>query len=219
MTDLEQKVADLESLIRQKAAGIKEFFFDVDGVMTPQGAITIYDVQGSTVPNSFERKDGIVSTRLVPCDEYGTPLLNVVEYIAGYGDGLIMEGYRFDPRDGKVVEYLVANKFPVYFISGRDSACVRKRALALGAIPLLGIKDKLSMMQEVVKCSFDQVLFVGDGIQDVNVLQMVGVAIAPRDASPEAIAAAHAVTNARGGGGVLNEILSIFLKQRGLWPS
>lgn len=212
-------MSKLENLLVQKSANLAEFWFDVDGVMTPQGAVTIYDVSPSATLMGFERTDGIHSIKLVPCDEYGVPLSNTVEYVAGYAGEPIMEGYRFDPRDGKVVEYLVANNFPVYFISGRDSACVRKRALALGAVPLLGVKDKLAVMQEKVKCSFDQVMFVGDGIQDVKALQASGVAIAPADASSDAIQAAHALTDARGGEGVLSEILSIFLKERGLWPS
>ena len=129
-----------------------------------------------------------------------------------------MEGYRFDTRDGKVVEYLVQNRFPVYFISGRDSACVRKRALALGAVPHLGAKDKLATIMEHSKCRLDQVLFVGDGIQDCEALRAVGIAIAPADASSDAIASAHATTISRGGDGVISEIVTEFLKIRGMWP-
>lgn len=209
----------LETLLKEKAPHIKEFWFDVDGVMTPQGAVTIYDVFHLDTLVGFERKDGIVGARLVPCDEYGVPLVNVVEYIAGYVGEPIMEGYRFDPRDGKVVEYLVEHGFPVYFISGRNSPCVRKRALALGAVPFLGVKDKLTLMKEKITCTLSEVLFIGDGIQDVEALAASGVAIAPADASPEAIAVAHATTSARGGEGVLNEALTFFLKERNLWPA
>ncbi len=209
----------LETLLKAKAPHIKEFWFDVDGVMTPQGAVTIYDVHNLDALVGFERKDGIVGTRLVPCDKYGVPLQHIVEYLAGYEGESIMEGYRFDPRDGKVVEYLVEHGFPVYFISGRNSPCVRKRALALGAIPLLGVKDKLTLMKEKAACSLGEILFIGDGIQDVEALAASGVAIAPADASPEAIAASHATTHARGGEGVLNEALTIFLKARDLWPA
>ncbi len=209
----------LEAFMQEKAPTIKEFWFDVDGVMTPQGAITIYDVRDGGALIGFERKDGITSTRLVPCDEHGTPRANIVECIAGYGDEPIMEGYRFDPRDGKVVEYLVENGFPVYFISGRDSACVRKRALALGATPLLGVKDKLALIREKANSALGEIMFIGDGIQDVETLRAVGFSVAPKDASPEALFAAHVCTDARGGEGVLSEVITLFLKTRGLWPA
>jgi YrbI family 3-deoxy-D-manno-octulosonate 8-phosphate phosphatase len=210
---------DLKQLLEQKAGVLREFWFDVDGVMTPQGAITIYDVREGADFRYFERKDGIISTRLVPCDEYGVPIMDVIEYIAGYEGEPIMEGYRFDPRDGKVVEYLVENHFPVYFVSGRNSPCVRKRAIALGAIPLLGVKNKLVAMKDRATCELGEILFIGDGIQDCEALSAVGVSIAPSDASTEAIAAAQAVTETYGGGGVLNEVTTLFLKERKLWPA
>lgn len=209
----------LEALIEAKAPSLKEFWFDVDGVMTPQGPVTIFDVVQPDRTVHFERSDGIVGIKLVPCDEHGCPIPHTVEYIAGNIGESIMEGYRFDTRDGKVIEYLVANGFSVYFISGRNSACVRKRALALGAVPLLGVKDKLAIIKEMSKCSLEDVLFIGDGIQDRETLQVVGVAIAPADASADAIEVAHCTTTARGGEGVLSEVLTIFLKHRGLWPS
>ncbi len=97
----------LKSLLKEKAKGITQFFFDVDGVMTPQGRITIYDVSPTAGFPCFERRDGTRNVRLVPCDEYGVPLKNVLEYYTGNDEELIMEGYQFDPRDGKVIEYLV----------------------------------------------------------------------------------------------------------------
>lgn len=209
----------LKQCIRDKANQLREFWFDVDGVMTPQGAVTIYDVRNEKGLVGFERNDGVNSIRLVPCDENGTPLINVVEYVAGIIGESIMEGYRFDPRDGKVVEYLVQYGYPVYFISGRNSPCVMKRAKALGAKPFLGVKDKLTFMREHIACSLDEVFFVGDGIQDVEALTACGLTVAPADASPEAIQAADCITASRGGEGVISEIITLFLKEKGLWPT
>lgn len=209
----------LEKLLHERAHSIREFWFDVDGVMTPQGAVTIYDVHNLDTLLGFDRTDGINSIRLVPCDEYGIPVSNRVEYLAGNTGEAIMEGYRFDPRDGKVVEYLVENGFPVFFISGRNSPAVRKRAIALGATPLLGVTDKLAVMKERTTSSLEEALFIADGIQDYEALQVCGVAIAPKDASPEAISAADCTTEARGGEGVLSEVVTLFLKERGLWPA
>ncbi len=212
-------MSTLEELLKEKAHGLREFWFDVDGVMTPQGGVTIYEVHDQNILRHFHRSEGIDSVRLVPCDEQGNVISHAIEYLAGYAGEPVMEGYRFDTRDGKVIEYLVDNGFPVYFISGRNSACVRKRALALGAVPLLGVKDKLTIIRDTMKCSLDEVLFVGDGIQDVETLRATGFSIAPADASPEAIAAAHCTTIAHGGAGVLHEAITHFLKVRNMWPS
>jgi 3-deoxy-D-manno-octulosonate 8-phosphate phosphatase (KDO 8-P phosphatase) len=213
----------LEAIMYERAGALKEFWFDVDGVMTAQAALTIYDIKRDSDLVGFVRSDGITSITLVPCDEHGTPIENVVEYIAGVEGEPIMEGYRFDPRDGKVVEYLVGDGgFPVYFISGRNSPCVRKRALTLGATPLLGVKDKLAMLNQYSKVSLASILFIGDGIQDVEIMSAIksggGVTIAPQDACLEAKEVATYITAAPGGGGVLSEVITEFLKNRGIWP-
>lgn len=218
-------MSQLVEVISAQASAIKEFWFDVDGVMTPQGAITIFDVcdDHGRLSHFVRRQEGLASVTLVPCDDAGRPIANVVESLAGYvaDDGTVpvWEGYRFDPRDGKVVEYLVQAGYKVHFISGRDSACVRDRARKLKAVPHLGIKDKLPYIKQHALCLPSEILFIGDGIQDCEVLGVAGVAIAPKDACPEALAAAHAVTEAKGGEGVLSETLTIFLKVRGLWPA
>lgn len=210
-------MASIKDLFEEYAVPIRQFWFDVDGVMTPKGAITIYDVHTENPHAGFVRNDGINSTRLVPCNEEGQPLENTVEYIAGYVGEPIFEGYRFDTRDGQVIQYLVRNGFPVYFISGRDSPCVRKRAQALGAVAFLGAKDKYATIKEHAKCDMSHVLFIGDGIQDCETMRAVGIAIAPADASTEAIRSAHAVTHALGGDGVIYEVVAEFLKIRGMW--
>lgn len=216
-------MSTLEQLMLQYAAPLKEFWFDVDGVMTAQQGLVIYDVNGQSELRGFVRNDGITSITLVPCDHHGVPLSNVVEYVAGYEDEPIMEGYRFDPRDGKVVEYLVQHQLPTFFISGRNSPCVRKRAKTLGAVPLLGEKDKLSVIKTLSKTSLSQLLFIGDGIQDVEAMEAIkdagGFTCAPADACDEAKIASVYIAEAKGGGGVVHEVVSAYLRSVNLWPS
>ncbi|MFT5179656.1 MAG: 3-deoxy-D-manno-octulosonate 8-phosphate phosphatase (KDO 8-P phosphatase) [Candidatus Paceibacteria bacterium] len=210
---------NLKELIDKKAENLKEFWFDVDGVMTKSGPIAMYETvnsEGGVV--GFRKDEGFLNTILVPLGENGESVPYKIEQFATY-DNIVAEGYMFDTRDGKCIEYLVQNGFPVYFISGRDSPVVRKRAETLGAIPVLGIMDKLPKLKELSNCSLDEILFVGDGIQDCDVLKVAGVSVAPSDACGEAIASAKAITSAKGGDGVLDEILKIFLKKKGLWPS
>jgi 3-deoxy-D-manno-octulosonate 8-phosphate phosphatase (KDO 8-P phosphatase) len=208
----------LKDQIEKLAPSIREFWFDVDGVMTHKGGVTIYDVHSDDAVGCFERVNGLRSIRLVTCDDNGVPIPNTIEYIAGLEGEPIMEGYRFDTRDGKVVEYLIENGYPVYFISGRDSPCVRKRAEALGATAFLGEKDKLAVIKKHAKCSLSEVMFIGDGIQDCEALSAVGLPIAPSDACSEAVRAAVNTTSSIGGEGVMHEAISIFLKARGMWP-
>ncbi len=208
----------LEQLIKELASSITTFVFDVDGVMTTQGPVTIYDVSKDIQAPHLVLEDGIRSMRWVPCDENGVPLSNIVEYLAGNEGEPIMEGYRFDTRDGKVVEYLVQYGFPVYFMSGRNSPAVRKRALALGAIPVLGVTDKLAEIKKL-NLNLQEICYIGDGIQDCEAMGVCRLSIAPNDACEEVKKIAHAHTLVEGGKGVLHEVVSLFLKERGLWPA
>lgn len=207
----------LEQLLAEKAGQIRECWFDVDGVQTPQGSLAIYDVSDDRM-TCFKQEDGVASVCLRPCDMDGVPVSPAIEYFAGHVETKIMEGYRFDTRDGQVVKYLIQYGIPAYFISGRNSPCVRKRAKDLGATPFLGVSDKLATIRAHAQCDLKHVLFVGDGIQDCETLRSVGLGIAPADACLEAKASAHCVTIARGGEGVLNEILGHFLRIRGGYP-
>lgn len=207
----------IHELLARYASGIEEIWLDVDGVMTRQGDLAIYDVcaDGHT---AFERRDGIQSVRLVPCDEHGQPLNHVVEYYAGSVGEPIMEGYRFDTRDGRMIETAVGEGFPVYFISGRNSPAVLKRALNLRATPFLGEKDKVLRIEAQTKCAWSQVLFIGDGFQDVETLQKAGISVCPADGDPRALATAQWITEAKGGEGVVYEALGAFLEYRGIRP-
>ena len=211
----------LSKLMAEKLGTRLEFWTDVDGVLTPQGKVTIYDVFRKNIPG-FVKNDGVNSITLVPCDLHGVPIANTIEYLAGFEGESIMEGYRFDPRDGKVVEYLVKLGINVYFISGRNSPCVLKRAKTLGAIPLLGIKDKLPKIQQQSSVPLGSVVFLGDGIQDVEAMLAIktagGITVAPADASLEAKNAAVYVSDLKGGEGVFEEVSRSYLKSIGRWP-
>lgn len=198
------------------APAIKEAWLDVDGVMTRQQDLVIYDVRAEHP--AFERKDGLACIRLVPCDEQGRPYVNIVEYVAGIVGEPIMEGYRFDTRDGRMVETAIRAGIRVFFVSGRNSPCVLKRAINLGATPFLGEKDKVVTIERERGCSWNEILVIGDGFQDVGALQKARLSACPADGAPEAKAAAQWVTAARGGEGVVHEVLGALFTARGIKP-
>lgn len=207
----------INELMQRYAPQLKEVWSDVDGVMTPQASLEIYDLVPGSDLSAFKRVDGDRVMYMVPCDEYGIPVRNAVDYFAGSEESLVLEGYRFDTRDGKMVEYLThCHYIPVYFISGRDSACVRVRAKKLGAVSFLGEKDKLSVIKSQTRVSLREILFFADGIQDVEAMQAIklagGITVAPADACKEAKAEAVYVSPRKGGEGVLDEVIGAFLK-------
>lgn len=107
------------------------------------------------------------------------------------------------------------------FLSGRGGRIVSDRATELGIHELhLGHLDKLPVLEDIMArrgLTAEQVAYVGDDLLDLPVLTRVGLAVAPADARIEVRARVHAVTEARGGFGVVREVVEGLLVARGQW--
>jgi 3-deoxy-D-manno-octulosonate 8-phosphate phosphatase (KDO 8-P phosphatase) len=59
--------------------------------------------------------------------------------------------------------------------------------------------------------------FAGDDLIDLPIMARVGLALAPADAVPEVLAAAHFVAPAPGGRGAARQMVEFILKGQGRW--
>jgi len=76
-------------------------------------------------------------------------------------------------------------------------------------------KDKCQAVQRVCRelgVTLEQVCYVGDSQRDAKALAIVGLALAPADATKEARMAAHRVLSHRGGDGAVAEAVEIVLQ-------
>jgi len=106
-------------------------------------------------------------------------------------------------------------------ISGRASRNVDARLGEL-KVPFIrqGIADKASELQKILAelgASVDEACFVGDDVNDLPVMRIVGLSVAPADAEPGVLAEAMAVTQRVGGSGVLREVVELILGAQGRW--
>ena len=128
---------------------------------------------------------------------------------------------RFDVRDGLGMRLLQQAGLQIAFLSGGQGGATEVRARQLGINHcLVGIKDKpaaLTALQSHVGVSVDQTAFVGDDLNDLAVRPVVGLLIAPADASQPVRRGADAVLHRRGGHGAVRELAEKILKARGRW--
>lgn len=105
---------------------------------------------------------------------------------------------KFNTRDGMGFRLLRERNFIIGIITGEDRNLVRRRAEKLKMQEVhCGIVDKLSVVKEICEkycVSLDQVAYVGDDINDVEVLKAVGLSFSVADAQAEAKQAADYVT-------------------------
>ncbi len=80
-----------------------------------------------------------------------------------------------------------------------------------------GCHDKAAAVEDFAQrhgLQLSEVCFIGDDVQDIPAMRMVGVAAVPADAQRPAKAVAQFVATRNGGGGVVREILDEILEER-----
>ncbi|MDT8437312.1 MAG: HAD hydrolase family protein, partial [Gemmatimonadota bacterium] len=130
------------------------------------------------------------------------------------------EAIAFDVKDGAAIIRVQREAgIRVGLISGRTSPMVEQRADELGIeIRRLGVEDKLATYREIVESeglADEEIAYVGDDHLDLPVMERVGIAFAPLDASEAAQEAAEIVTTHFGGRGAVRDVCEMLIEARG----
>jgi YrbI family 3-deoxy-D-manno-octulosonate 8-phosphate phosphatase len=137
------------------------------------------------------------------------------------GGEVAVEVKAFHVRDGSGLKlwHLAGKRSAV--ITGRTSALVQLRAAELGVHCVFqGAADKrepLSRLLAEAGLPPEAVCYIGDDLPDVAPMKQCGLAVAVADACAEARAAAHYITDARGGRGAVRETIERILRCQGAW--
>lgn len=123
---------------------------------------------------------------------------------------------RFNIKDGQGLKLLMQGGIEVAIITAKSSMATLQRAKDLGIIhTYLGVEDKLATLKELcekLNLSLSQVAYVGDDVNDLEVLQTVGCPLTVADAMPDNQAFALYITQSPGGHGAVREICTLLLQ-------
>jgi 3-deoxy-D-manno-octulosonate 8-phosphate phosphatase (KDO 8-P phosphatase) len=154
--------------------------------------------------------------RLVLTDCDGV-LTDGTVYVSEQGEAL----KRFSFRDGMGVERLREAGIETAIVTRERSAIVKRRAEKLGLrLHFEGVLDKAAELPRILAaagCGPDEVAYVGDDVNDLEVLREVrrkGLTAAPSDAMEPVAAAVQHVCRARGGEGAFREFADWVLRLR-----
>lgn len=126
---------------------------------------------------------------------------------------------KFNIRDGMGVERL-RNLAGVDtgIVTGERSPSVVKRAEKLKIDELhLGVKDKLALLAEILErrqLRPEEVAFIGDDVNDVAVLQSIGLACCPADATVWNKKVVHYCCDTNGGAGCFREVAELIIEAK-----
>jgi YrbI family 3-deoxy-D-manno-octulosonate 8-phosphate phosphatase len=137
-------------------------------------------------------------------------------YYAENGDEL----KKFNTRDGEGIALARELGIRTVILTGENTKLVTRRAEKLRIDHLRqGVRDKRAALIEILQTEDiapEQACYVGDDLNDLGVLEMVGLAIVVNDAMRRPRTLAHYVTAARGGEGAIREVCEMILDaQRG----
>ena len=114
-----------------------------------------------------------------------------------------------DRSDGYAIEQLEKRGFPILVLSTEKVPIVRLRAQKLGLECIHGSDNKAASLKAWLAdrgFEAEKTVYVGNDVNDLGCMQMVGLPVAVADAFPEAMAAARVVLEARGGHGAVREV-------------
>ncbi len=114
-----------------------------------------------------------------------------------------------DRGDGMGLGLVRARGIPLLILSKEPNPVVSARARKLKIECLQGIDDKpTALVKWLADNAIDvtRALYVGNDINDLGCMQLVGCSLAPADAHPEALAAAHIILKGAGGQGAVREL-------------
>ena len=132
------------------------------------------------------------------------------------------EMYReMDTKDGYALKCALVQGYKVCIISGGTNEGVRNRLKALGIYDVyLGAHYKQEPFQDLLD-SYDlkpeEILYMGDDVPDIVVMEQVAVAACPSDAVSDVKEIANYVSHKKGGEGCVREIIEQTLRVQGKW--
>lgn len=131
-----------------------------------------------------------------------------------YYDRNTIELKKFNTSDSVGVLFCQLLGIEVGIITGEDSDIVKRRADKLKIdICCLGVKDKVKCAQKIIngRFSWDEVAYIGDDINDIGLLQIVGIKGVPNGV-PDYIKKYSTVSlTKKGGEGVFREFVEAIL--------
>ena len=122
-------------------------------------------------------------------------------------NGEIMKA--FNVKDGIAIINLIKNNIIPVFLTARQSKIVEYRAKELGVTEVFqGISDKTKILNDLCEkygITYENIAYIGDDVQDLSAIELVGFSFAPNDASEIIRQKVDVVLNKKCGEGALRE--------------
>jgi len=122
---------------------------------------------------------------------------------------------KFHTRDGMGVTLMKKYQIPTIIITKEKTPMVKQWSKRMKIEKLYdGIIQKEKILDKICEnygVRSDEILYIGDDVNDIELLKKVGLSVCPNDAMESVKKKCNYVCNAKGGEGVLREIANIII--------
>lgn len=184
-----------------RARRIKIILFDVDGVLT-DGGIWLFPAPAANHTTADR--------------------LQAMEGKGGYAisSASMVEAKGFNAHDGTAISLARIAGMKCGVITKRisETVALRSRDLRLEFV-YMGQAYKMHAVREIMAkegVTLDEIAYVGDDVIDLPVMRVCGFAVAVANAREQVKAAAHYITQNRGGAGAARDAVEFILMAKGL---
>lgn len=147
--------------------------------------------------------DGVLSSDVMQLHPSGEPMRSV------------------NVKDGYALQLAVKRGLHIAIITGGRTEAVRKRFESLGITDIyMGSSVKIRDYREFrdkYGLTDEEILYMGDDVPDMEVLQECGLACCPKDAIGEVKSIARYISHCEGGRGCGRDVLEQVMKAQKLW--
>lgn len=186
----------------------EESYFEID---EPSDWIIVAELLKNKKRNNSELKEILKNIKLLITDSDGV-LTDGGMYYTENGDEL----KKFNTKDGMGVQLLRENGIKTAIITGENAESVIRRGKKLNIDEVhLGVKEKAPLVRELAQkydISLSQVAYIGDDINDLEAIKIVGFGCSVQDSTEEVKKVSRYITKAKGGQGALREVAELMLK-------
>ena len=136
-----------------------------------------------------------------------------------YPDGYLLR--RFNAKDGYAVQIALKKGWRIAIITGGKDKAIKTRFSNLGITDVfLNAQDKLIAFNQYVEkhnLNHKEILYMGDDLPDIPLLEKAGLPCCPNDAVMEVKNCSKYISNIKGGEGCVRDIIEQTLKIQNQW--
>lgn len=147
--------------------------------------------------------DGVLSMDTSPLDENGDPVRTA------------------NIKDGFAIRYALMNGFQMAIVTGANTPRVKMRYQKLGVEHIyMNSFNKTEFLDEILEktgLQKDEILYMGDDLVDLKIMQQIGIPTCPLDAVPEIKAVSLYISDKNGGQGCVRDVIEQVMRSQGIW--